>query len=69
MSIREHNEKHAATGYMVNESQADGTYNRDLPHASTWVCDREECRTRAQRWVAAMTNERAVYRQFSRGAS
>ncbi len=63
--MREHNEKHAAVGYMVNRSQADG-YDRDKPHASTWVCDRPECRQRAQQWVAATTNEEAVFRLFSR---
>lgn len=59
--MREFNERHKPTGIMTN--QPDGA-DRDRPLASTVVCDRDDCRKRAQQWVAAATNEPASYRPF-----
>lgn len=56
-------EKHKATGTICNASQRD-TYSNDRAHASTVVCDREECRAKANAWIGAMTNEQGVYRSF-----
>lgn len=52
------NEKHKRAGIVTNQP---GTYDRDRPHASTVVCDLEECRAKAIRYVAGVTNETAVY--------
>lgn len=51
-------EKHARAGIVTNQP---GAYDRDRPHASTIVCEREECQAKAIRWVAGTTNETAVY--------
>jgi len=51
-------ERHARTGIMTN--QPDG-HDQGRPHAATSVCARPECQRRAQQWVAATTNEPAVY--------
>jgi len=53
-----HNEKHRRTGVVTNQP---GGWDRDRPHASTIVCEREECQRSAKRWVAGETNETAVY--------
>lgn len=51
-------ERHARKGIMTNQP---GTYDKDRPHASTVVCDRDECQERARFWVSGTTNEPAVY--------
>jgi hypothetical protein len=56
-------ERHKPVGTVTNASQAD-RYHADLPHASVHVCGREGCQTKARRWVAAETNETAVFRTF-----
>lgn len=53
------NERHARKGIMTNQPdrQQDWTH----PHASTTVCDREECQAKARFWVQGMTGEPAVF--------
>ena len=52
------NERHARTGIMTNQP---GTYDRDRPHASTVVCERDACQQRARHWVQGTTGEPATY--------
>jgi hypothetical protein len=59
------NERHAPTGRITN--QPDG-FDRDRPHASTSVCDREECQQKARFWVQGTTGEAGVYVPFRRTA-
>jgi hypothetical protein len=58
--VLDFNEKHRRSGIVTNQPGA-GPYDHGRPHASTIVCDRPECRKRAIQWVAAATNETAVY--------
>ena len=60
MSNKKCNHKNQ-TGYVTN--QPDG-YDPNRSHASTTVCDREECRENATRWVEQETGESGVYRDF-----
>lgn len=64
---REFTERHARKGLMTNMSQAADGYRRDLPHASTIVCEREECQAAARFWVQGVTGEGAVYIPDARG--
>ena len=60
MSLREFNERHKRTGLVSNQPRGE-PIDWDRPHASTIVCDRPTCQLAARQWVAAYTNEPAVY--------
>lgn len=58
MNVDFFNERHKRTGLVTNQP---GGYDRDRPHASTVVCEREECQRKARFWVQGTTGEAAVY--------
>ena len=50
--------KHARKGVVTNQPDE---YDQERPHASTAVCDREECIEDAKAWVWAITREAATH--------
>jgi hypothetical protein len=56
--VRTFIERHARIGIITN--QTDG-FDPSRPHAATNVCGRDDCQRRAREWVAATTNETAVF--------
>jgi hypothetical protein len=60
MAIREFSERRGRTGLVTNQPPG-RPIDWDRAHASTIVCDREECQAKAKQYVAAFTNETAVY--------